>query len=295
MSIEIDFSKSSIEEVSFCGHQFFIKRDDLLHENFSGNKARKFLYYLEHTPQNITHLVSHGSNQSNAMYSLSALAKLKNWHFTYYCEPIPNYLKQSPNGNFLMALQNGMNIIEGTIPLAFDKNTLFIPQGGAFQEASYGIELLAKELTNWQQTKSEECKFFLPSGTGTTALFLQKYLKSEVLTTPCVGDSDYLKKQFLELETNEKLHPTILPPPKKFHFGKLYKENFTMHNALLEQTRIEFDLLYDPIGWQVIIEYKKKNPNVTIVYIHQGGLLGNITMKERYLRKYSSDKSANHP
>ncbi len=42
----------------------------------------------------------------------------------------------------------------------------------------------------------------------------------EVLTCSCVGDDDYLKKQFDMLEI--KNHPTILKKTKKYHFGKLY-------------------------------------------------------------------------
>ncbi len=66
---------SPIEEKVFRGQKIYIKRDDLLNPNFSGNKARKFYYYLLKDFPNIKKVVSYGSNQSNAMYSLSVLAK----------------------------------------------------------------------------------------------------------------------------------------------------------------------------------------------------------------------------
>ena len=52
---------------------------------------------LTNTLPNIKTIISHGSNQSNAMYSLSVLAKLKGWKFIYYTNHIPKILKQYPH------------------------------------------------------------------------------------------------------------------------------------------------------------------------------------------------------
>lgn len=270
---------------------FLVKRDDLLHKHFSGNKARKFHYFLYNDFPNITTLISHGSNQSNAMYSLSVLAKLKNWNFIYFVDHIPSFLKNNPCGNYKYALQNGMQIIEQK---DFDPNklhikdsSLFMSEGGALKEAEFGIEILAQEIEEYKKENNiTDLKVFLPSGTGTTALFLQKHLSCEVLTCPCVGDSEYLKKQFFVLEHNETFHPTILTPQKKYHFGKLYKEHYLLWEKLKEQTNIEFDLLYDPIGWSTLLHSNIATQNSTILYIHQGGLLGNETMIQRYHHKW---------
>jgi 1-aminocyclopropane-1-carboxylate deaminase/D-cysteine desulfhydrase-like pyridoxal-dependent ACC family enzyme len=285
-----NIQNSPTQQIHFKGYDFLIKRDDLLHEDFSGNKARKFYYYFKNDFRNITTLISHGSNQSNAMYSLSQLCKLKGWKFIYYTHHIPSYLKENPQGNYRYALENGMQIRlfddETIDDILYDKtNTLLIKEGGAVQEASLGIELLANEIKTYQDKNSiDNLKIFLPSGTGTTALFLQKYLDIEVLTVPCVGDSKYLKKQFFELEANEQLHPTILKPSKKFHFGKLYKENYLIWKELQGETNIEFDLLYDPIGWNTLLNNIDKSYNY--IYIHQGGIKGNETMIQRYKYKY---------
>ena len=281
-----NIKNSPVDKVTF-NKEFFVKRDDLLDDNFSGNKARKFYYFLKNDFPKVKKVVSYGSNQSNAMYSLSILCKLKGWKFEYYTDHLPSYLEDNPQGNYKYALENGMHLKVGTqLPKNFENDTIFISEGGAVQEASYGIELLANEIKQWKKENSfENIKVFLPSGTGTTALFLQKYLDDEVLTCPCVGDVEYLKKQFLELEANTMLHPTILNPPKKFHFGKLYKENYQIWEELKEQTNIEFDLLYDPIGWQTLLQYEN-DKQMPILYIHQGGLKGNETMKLRYERKF---------
>ena len=283
----MNYTNSPIEQITFNNQNFFIKRDDLLHKNFSGNKARKFYYFLENDFKDIKKVVSHGSCQSNAMYSLSCLCKIRNWKFDYYVDHIASYIKENPIGNYKEALENGMNIIEDNISLKFDENTLFIPEGGALKEAKYGIKILADEIIDWakqtKQVNEDKLKIFLPSGTGTTALYLQKYLPFEVFTCACVGDSEYLEKQFSQLEKQN--HPTILKMDKKYHFGKLYKEFYEMHKELKKQTNIEFDFLYDCLGWLCVNKYlRQKEKN--ILYIHQGGLLGNISMLQRYKYKY---------
>jgi len=284
----MNYTNSPIEEINFNNKKIFIKRDDLLHKDFSGNKARKFYYFFKNDFKDIKKVVSHGSAQSNAMYSLSVLCKIRNWKFNYYVDHVADYLKTNPIGNYKEALKNGMNIIEENIeeeiPNIIDSNTLFIPEGGALEEASFGIKILAGEIIKWaEKTNTKNLKIFLPSGTGTTALYLQKYLPFEVITCACVGDSEYLKKQFLQLEKEN--HPTILDLDKKYHFGKLYKEFYEIHKELRKQTNIEFDLLYDSKGWLSVTKHLYDDTS-NILYVHQGGLIGNISMLQRYKYKY---------
>ena len=286
----MNYINSPIEQITFNNQKYFIKRDDLLHPDFSGNKARKFYYFLKNDFPSIKKIISHGSAQSNAMYSLSVLAKLKGLKFDYYVSHISSFLKENPNGNYKEAVKNGMNLIVGEIPQNFKENELFISEGGAVKEARFGIEILANEIKSWakeQNFEDKKLKIFLPSGTGTTALYLQKFLPFEVFTCSCVGDDEYLKKQFLDLE--EKNHPKILKKEKKYHFGKLYKEFYLKHLELLKQTNIEFDLLYDSLGWIVFEKFVKNLENkddFVFLYIHQGGVLGNKTMIERYKFKF---------
>jgi 1-aminocyclopropane-1-carboxylate deaminase/D-cysteine desulfhydrase-like pyridoxal-dependent ACC family enzyme len=275
---------SPITPFVFKGQFYHIKRDDLLRP-FEGNKARKFHYFLTNEFPHIKRVISFGSNQSNAMASLSELCKLKKWEFIYYTNHIPKILKQYPQGNYLRALKNGANIIQislnGEKLIKFikslkDEETLIIEEGGRIKESEYGIKLLAEEVNEY--ALKHNLKIFLPSGTGTTAYFLSKHVNVEVLTVACIGDERYLKKQFKWLGGGKI--PTVLKPRKKYHFGKLYPELYTLWIEL-KNAGIEFDLLYDPIGWDTIMYYNLKD----ILYIHQGGILGNETMIKRYKRK----------
>ncbi|MDQ7084328.1 MAG: 1-aminocyclopropane-1-carboxylate deaminase/D-cysteine desulfhydrase [Sulfurovum sp.] len=238
-------------------------------------------------------IISYGSAQSNAMYSLSVLAKMKGWEFEYYVSHIAEYLKDNPHGNYKASLDNGMKIhIDKVLP-NITQEILLIEEGGRQQEAKFGLDILAQEIGSWQKAQHiQGLNIFLPSGTGTTSLFLQKaliekgMLDSKVFTCPCVGDRAYLKAQFLALESDESYHPQIISLVKKHHFGKLYKENYKIWLKLQEETGIVFDLLYDALGWRTLLAHPELYSKA-ILYLHQGGLLGNESMLPRYERKYT--------
>lgn len=292
---------SPVSKTLYDGLPLYIKRDDLLHHEFSGNKARKFHYFLEHDFEGIDKIISYGSAQANSLYSLSVLAKMKNVKLDFYVYTLSDFLKNNPDGNYKEALKNDANIIE--LDYEIDKlayiqnevlpnetNVAFIEEGGRVQESQVGIKILADEITQWAEENSlENLKVMLPSGTGTTALFLQKFLPFEVLSVACVGNDEYLKAQFRQLNSNEKEHPSIISMDKKYHFGKLYKVFYETYLDVLKQTQIEFDLLYDSLGFMALKKYLKSMPEdkqLTVLYIHQGGLLGNQSMLKRYERKY---------
>ena len=284
---------SPIQKIYYKNRAFYIKRDDLLDKNFNGNKARKLYFLLTGKLPKIKKIISYGSMQSNAMYSLSLLAKMKNLEFIYYTR-INKELLKNPLGNLKCSLENGMklkNIKEIDEILGEDRNyfsrckivddTLIVPEGGRCKEAEIGIKILADEIIKWaKENKKEKLKVFLPSGTGTTALFLQKNLPFLVFTTPCVGDENYLKKEFLSLEDNEKFHPKIITTSKRYRFAKPYRELFDLWLDLKSKTDIEFDLIYDMVGFKAILENSLLDEN--LLYIHQGGLNGNVSMIKRY-------------
>lgn len=300
MRVSNTLNHSPVQPLHFNGHELLIKRDDLLNQHFSGNKARKFAYFLDNQFTAINKIVGYGSVQANSMYSLAALANIKGWQLDFYVHRLPSWIKATPMGNYAGALKLGANIIEvPTLTTNLDdymfqksqilnSDTLFIPEGGRCQLAKHGIKKLADELLEYITTERlANPVIMLPSGTGTTALFLQSYLPCKVMTCACVGDVSYLETQFYELNSDKSLWPTILVTEKKYHFGKLYPEFYQIWQQLLIQTQVEFDLLYDPLGWISLLRYlDSSTQQQDVIYIHQGGLLGNESMLPRYQRKY---------
>lgn len=305
------FDSTPVTPISFGGRNIFVKRDDLLHPEFSGNKARKFAYFLDNDFPNITKLIGYGSPQANSLYSMSALAKLKGWQLDFYVDHIAEQVKEQVDGNYARAIANGAQIISlnelkansgkfdemdchefierQVIP--YEPNAVFVPEGGRCAYAEYGVSILAKEIIDWANCLDlEHLKVCLPSGTGTTALFLNKYFVEQgtdisVITCAVVGGGGYLKEQFELLCPDEGIHPEILLQGKKYHFGKLYREFYQMWQRV-NREGIEFELLYDPLGFISLEEYMQRDPQSPILYLHQGGLLGNCSMLPRYKRRF---------
>jgi 1-aminocyclopropane-1-carboxylate deaminase len=289
----------------FRGYNFYLKRDDWLHPQFSGNKARKFMALLTEPRPNIHTLISYGSAQANSLYSLAALAHLKNWHCEYYVDRIPNWLRETPIGNFKAALGLGAKIIavnqendQHLHPEQFIKlvrqpssDCLIVPEGGRSSLAEIGIKQLADEIIDWIAMHAlENVAVALPSGTGTTAFYLHKYLQPchiEVITCPCVGGHSYLLEQFSLL--GQQSQPTILELSHKHHFGKLERDDYRIWLDLKQETGVEFDLLYDPMMWRCLVQWREANIARPLIYLHQGGLLGNQSMLPRYIRKYPDE------
>lgn len=287
----IELFETPIDSFLMNNREIFVKRDDLLHPEFSGNKARKLAYFLQNDFSHIKTLISYGGVQSNLMYSLSALAKLKEWEFIYYSNRVSKQAKSAKEGNLAESIKNGMQLIDVNeknlhdyVKLKhIDDSELIIEQGAAQLESKFGIMKLASELDNWiKKNNIQNPIIFLPSGTGVTAFYLQNELeKYDVYTTNCVGSSQYLQDQWNALDNRSNKLPKILEN-NLYTFAKPYPELWQTYNYIKEQSKIEFDLIYDPIGWQVLLQ-NLVNLEGTIIYVHCGGVLGNATMYERYV------------
>lgn len=284
-----EFENPKIEQICIDGFKFWLLRDDLLGV-INGNKARKLHYYLNADLSKFKKIVSYGSSQSNAMYSLSVFARLKGLDFEFVVDHISENLRQNPCGNFKFSLENGMKIYENKNRRQFalslcDESAIFIEEGVAQSEAEFGFAVQGEFIDRFATTQEKEFDIFLPSGTGASACYLAKHTKFSVFTTSCVGDTAYLKEQILALGKTSKVQ--ILPPPRKFHFAKPYAELYEIWEKAHAQTGIEFDLIYDPVGLLTLLENREKFAN-EVLYIHQGGLLGNISQLQRYKYKFKN-------
>ncbi|MBV7314320.1 pyridoxal-phosphate dependent enzyme [Shewanella sp. NIFS-20-20] len=296
-----------IQPFQFLEHSLWIKRDDLLHPHFSGNKARKFSALLAAKSSLYTRLIGYGSPQANSLLSMAALANMKGWQLEFYVDHIASHLQQHPRGNYAHALALGAKIIamdtlatqlnchdyiEQVRMVADDaQQCVFVPEGGRCQLAYQGVAQLADEVINWQRITAQATTVFLPSGTGTTAFFLhRRFLERgvdiEVVTCAAVGGCSYLQMQFKQLGAASFGMPHIIELPKKFHFGKPYLECYRLWQAVKQSSNMDFELLYDPIGFMALQQWLAKPRLRQIVYLHQGGLIGNESMLPRYQRKF---------
>lgn len=232
------------------------------------------------------------------MASIAALCRRKGWDFLYITKTLSETLRDHISGNLKAALDDGMALLE--VPhdeyrevveslysptpdrrVVKSEGDLILAQGGADLGAKEGVELLAEEISVWQTENSiEKLTVVTPSGTGTTAYFLAAALPDvTVLTTPLIGSKEYLVEQMQYLGTLPD-NLTIVDTQKKYRFAKIYKEQLSVYQELLDQN-IEMDLLYAP---KMLIALSEALENIEgeILYVHSGGVKGNSSMLERY-------------
>ncbi|PAF44488.1 pyridoxal-phosphate dependent enzyme [Helicobacter sp. 11S02596-1] len=289
---------SPLERYRWHSRDVYVKRDDLLHPILGGNKARKFEALLELNLRGKT-LLSYGGNQSNAMATLSYIAKMRGCDFVYVTSPLSGYLQKFPQGNLAYALENGMQLEILDVASDFPSTTeaiknkalqiakslgeqaVFIPQGGACELAKKGIGRLALELRKDLAGLKNPAVFYV-SGSGASAGYLAGFIPC-VFSVNAAGDASYLKTLFENI--NAGMPEMILSPKTKIPFAKPDWRLVEIYREWLD-LGVEFDLIYDCLGWLCVSENLKLFEDRDIVFIHSGGLLGNLTQKLRYQRRF---------
>jgi len=274
---------------SFNDIDFFIKRDDLIDPFINGNKARKFQFLLNWSKP-IDEIISHGSLQSNALVALSYIAKQRNIPFIYHTNRNEDFIKQHKDeGNLKIALDNQTTII----PHDYDEysqmcsniflqkgycNTskkFYIVEGGALSHAEEGMATLANEIFLWSKINNiTDFSVFLPSGTGSSAFFLQKHLNTQGIIITVYKNNDLRQGEFQKFGTSY-LTALVIETNHKTKYGHLDSTLLKTITDIEEASNISFDRVYDPKGFQSIFDNRDLFSNKPILYIHCGGLTSN--------------------
>jgi 1-aminocyclopropane-1-carboxylate deaminase/D-cysteine desulfhydrase-like pyridoxal-dependent ACC family enzyme len=230
------------------------------------------------------------------MLSMAFFAHEKGLRFTYLTKPLPARVALEMEGNYYHATRLGMEHLQvvhtdykdavAALGARFP-DALLIDQGAAHPAAEEGIRMLAEEIGNFVAVqKLSNPGVLLPSGTGTTALYLAKHLPQTipVFTTPCAGDATYLKAQWHRLEPALSCYPHILETAQKLHFAKPHPLLLDVWKAICA-SGIEFDMVYAPKTWLAWLENRTRFTGMQMIYIHTGGVLGNPTQQRRYAHK----------
>lgn len=275
-----DFSRSFVERRRIFERDFWIKRDDCIHTHCNGNKARKFAALLDSTHRA---WVSYGGNQSNAMFALAYLAHTKGVAFHYV---MPSF-HGVPVGNLASSLAFDMQ--SHTLPMGSsvaclesyarslcDDKSLFIPQGGSVELAQKGMDALAKELC---QSIGESPMIFYTSGSGVGVMALKKALDSHFPRASLVVLSCVRGDVARTFRDNGIQPPLILNSP--FAFAEPKKEIWDMREYLKSRGLV-CDLVYDSVGFCMIEAHLAMFENRELVFIHSGGLHGDVSQEMRY-------------
>lgn len=281
------------------GIRLFVKRDDLIHPQVSGNKWRKLKYNLQAAKQQQQkRLLTFGGAYSNHIAATAAAGKMFGFETIGV---IRGELVKPLNPTLSLAQQQGMKLMfvgrkeyreEKAEIAARLQNELgscyVIPEGGSNTLAVKGCAEIVAEVR--EQLDGVPDYFCVSSGTGGTAAGLVVGLvrMSNLRVFPALK-GDFLKEEINSLiwESVEKNYDNW-QLVTDYHFGGYTKWNQELIDFINDFYAI-FKLQIDPIYtgklfYGVWNEIEKGNfeEGSTIVVIHTGGLQGIEGFNQRF-------------
>ena len=274
----------------------YVKRDDLIHPQFGGNKWRKLKYNLIHARENQSNtLLTFGGAWSNHIYATAAAGK----HFGFKTIGIIRGEKHTPlNATLSFAEKCGMQL-HYVSRIEYRKkherhyleklkqkfgNVYILPEGGSNSLAVKGCEEIVNEIRN--EISSPFDVICCASGTGATLAGLISAIKPEqkAIGFSALKGGDFLTddvKNFL----NRKNPGTNWRIETRFHFGgyaRINDELIQFMKDFQSQYEIPLDAVYTGkmfYGLFKLITSGEFDRGTSIVAVHSGGLQGNAGFK----------------
>ena len=281
--------------------RLFVKRDDLIHPQFGGNKWRKLKYNLiQAKNNNVDTLLTFGGAWSNHIYATAAAGK----HFGFKTIGLIRGEKHQPlNPTLSFAKECGMQLhyldrkqYRQKNDTSFKNELLdqygevyLLPEGGSNRLALKGCEEIVHEtMTQLQQPFDVIC---CASGTGATLAGLVSAMTTDknAHKKMAIGFSALKGGEFLSSEVSnllgynaeDNLPSTNWRIESNYHFGGYAKINDDLIHFMKDfqaQYNITLDAVYTAKMFYGLFELIKANtfkPDSNIVAVHSGGLQGN--------------------
>lgn len=269
------------------GIKVFVKRDDLIHPQISGNKWRKLKFNVEQAlKEDKTSLLTFGGAFSNHLiatafaakrFGLAAIGVVRGNEFLELnstleaCESAGMQLhfvsrevyRTKQDQGFISQLKNQFG------------DFYLIPEGGANELAVKGCEEIVTEIK--QKFDYVACA----AGTGTTAAGILRSLTDEkLLVFPALKGGEGLEKEILKWQKKE-ISKSQLQLFTNYHFGgyaKISSELVEFTNQFYKDFCIPLDLVYTSklfYGLFDLIQSGYFSCGSRILVLHSGGLQGN--------------------
>ncbi len=272
------------------GISFYVKRDDLIHNQLNGNKYRKLKYNIKHLQANdYKGIITFGGAFSNHILASAAAANL----FGFQSVGIIRGNELNPDSNTVLrkAKSLGMTLYfvsrseyrlkdkSSEISSIIEKHSdlILIPEGGTNEFALEGAGEIVDELIIQDFVPNI---ILLPCGTGGTTAGLIKRVK-ELNLNICIQAFSSLKGGFLADDISQLLgfvpKATLFQLISDYHFGgyaKSTEELSTVVNSFSQYTHIPVDTVYNAKLIYGLLDKVKQDSsysNKTIIWINTGG------------------------
>ena len=268
------------------GVTLFVKREDQIHPEISGNKWRKLKYNLVEARENqISTLITFGGAFSNHVYAFAAACSILDFEGIVIIRGEADL--DNPTTNF--ALSKGMTLHyvsreaykakeeseEIKAIISQYKKHLIIPEGGSNDAAIIGVRELAHEIN-----ETDFDAVLVALGTGGTCRGLLKHLDTEKTVLGYSSlKSDYHKNELAQTIAPDRMKRFLYNTD--YHFGGYGKTTPSLINFINDfyiQTNIPLDPIYNAkviSGFFDQIEQGKiDDTSKTYLWVHTGGLQG---------------------
>ena len=278
--------------------QLFLKREDLIHPQISGNKYWKLFYninsYLEQNPES-PFIITFGGAFSNHIAAVAALGKGYQLKTLGIIRGEELQDKWQENPTLELAHQNGMDLRfvsreeyrdKDSLTQGLEKeftNALIIPEGGTNEHAVQGIQFMLTE-----QTKSFDY-LCTAVGTGGTIAGISKFAQEHQKVVGFkVVDDHSLYNKVSELSTRNNFE---LIEAHEGKYGKITEENIRFINDFNQNFGIQLEPIYTGKMMKKLFEMIEEDyfpAGSKILAFHTGGLQG-ISGANELLKKQNRD------
>ncbi|WP_374328945.1 1-aminocyclopropane-1-carboxylate deaminase/D-cysteine desulfhydrase [Soonwooa sp.] len=285
-----------IEKIgNFNGVELWIKREDLIHPDISGNKYWKLFYnvkyYLEQNPKN-PKLITFGGAFSNHIAAVAALAKTLNIPSLGIIRGEELKDKIHDNPTLYQAFNNGMefnfvsresyrnkSFLSQNLKQNFPE-ALIIPEGGSNNLAVEGIQCMLNEHT-------KDFDYLCSAvGTGGTIAGISKFAEphQKVIGIKVVQD-DSLENLIKNWSGQSNFE---LVNALEARYGKITDDNIRFINDFYKRYQIPLDPIYTGKMMQKLLQLIDNNyfeKGTKILAFHTGGLQATAGANQQLQKK----------
>ena len=298
----IDVNKSVLDKIDNVfirnlGYEVYVKRDDLLHDQLSGNKWRKLaLMYNELKDSDVNrNIITFGGAFSN---HLPAVAFLANQLGLASFGVVRGEIDDKENNILGLCRRYGMQLLECPRSIYKEKdqsewfkdsfkaytNKYIIPEGGANELGIDGCKAIVEEV----QKELNFDYISIDCGTGATLAGMVRALKPEekAIGIQVLKADDFISPYVLS--KNGKDNFDKFEVFNEFHGGGYAKKDQDIIK-FMQYFNDEFNIRLDPVytakqfyGMFELMKRKYFPKGSVIVLVHSGGMIGLKGFEKRY-------------